>query len=250
MPDINPDNQKLDGLKKAQRIAAEKMLRDSQGHFIKNMEGSAATTTASATPKKISTPPKSSFFPINQNVNTESVSPSSKSAVPPLLDIKITNPVTYLKAWWKKIMANEGIDFKLRIHPLTAIALCLLLAGVSFGLGRFSLPADSPIIKYVPQLAPAPTPNPWKETAFTGTLRYTDSNKKYYLETNSAEVITLDVPVQVNMIKLIGKRIMAIGKYNTQTGVLVVTEASDLEILPTQVVPVPLIPAGQTSPQI
>lgn len=234
---INPDDQQPIDPNKGRRIAAEKMLRDSQGHFIKNTGPASATSTTQKEP----TAPKTSFFSINQNVSTESVSPTSKSSVPPLLDLKITNPVTYLKAWYKKIMANEGIDFKLRVHPLTALALSLLLAGVSFGLGRFSLPADSPIIKYIPQLAPAPTPDPWKQAAFTGILRYTDSNKKYYLETPNSGVITLDIPIQVNMAKLVSKRILAIGKYNTQTGVLAITEVSDLEILPAQAVPVPLI---------
>ncbi len=236
MADINLDDQQLKALSKSRRITAEKQQRDSQGHFIKSTESSIASA-----PQKELTSPKTSFFSISQGTNTESVSPSSKSSVPPLLDIKITNPVTYLKAWYKKIMANEGIDFKLKVHPLTAIALCLLLAGVSFGLGRFSLPADSPIIKYVPQLAPAPAPDPWKEAAYIGILRYTDSGKKFYLETLNSGVITLDVPVQVNMAKLVSKRILAIGKYNTQTEILAVTEVSDLEILPAQAVPVPLI---------
>lgn len=231
MVNTNLDGQELTDLKKLQKLAAAKMSRDSHGHFIKNTED-----------KPI--PPKTPLFSINQNVNTQSASPSSKSSVPPLLDIKITNPVTYLKAWWKKIMANEGIDFKLKIHPLTALALGLMISAVFFGLGRFSLPADNPIIKYIPQLAPE---NPWRDTAFTGVLRYTEANKKYYLITSASEAITLGVPTNVNMTKLIGKRIMAVGKYNTQTGILVVTDVSDLEILPAQIVPIPLIPADQIS---
>lgn len=236
MTDINLNYQKLDGLKKAQRIVAEKMLRDSQGHFIKST-------------KESSNPPKSPFAFFKPTISTDTSKETTKidKSIPPLLDIKITNPVTYLKAWYKKIMANEGIDFRLKVHPLTALAFGLMISTVFFGLGRLSLPADSPIIKYIPQLAPVPAPDPWKEAVFTGILRYTDSSKRFYLETPNSGVITLDVPVQVNMEKLVSKRILAVGKYNTQTEILAVIEASDLEILPAQAVPIPLISADQTS---
>ena len=33
---------------------------------------------------------------------------------PPLVDVKVTNPVTYFKKWWAKIIGNEGIDFRLK----------------------------------------------------------------------------------------------------------------------------------------
>ena len=55
---------------------------------------------------------------------------------PPLIDIKVTNPVTYFKKWWAKIIGNEGIDFRLHFRPLTAIAIALVIITVGFGLGR------------------------------------------------------------------------------------------------------------------
>ena len=229
---------KTSAANQARRQYTVSQKRDSQGHFIKSAE------TAPAPPKEFFSLPKSSFFSFRPNINATSNTSKETTTdknIPPLLSLKITNPIVYIKAWWKKVIANEGVDFRFRIHPLTAIVLTVIVAGLAFGLGRFSLPADSPIIKYVPQLAPTPTPDPWKEAAYTGILRYTDSGKKFYLETPDSGVITLDVPAQVNMAKLVSKRILAVGKYNTQTGILAVTEASDLEILPTQIVPVPLI---------
>ena len=184
---------------------------------------------------------------VNKNAVIEKVVTVNKKD-PLLVDLKVTNPIVYIKAWWKRVMANEGVDFRFRIRPLTAIAIAAVLAGMSFGLGRWSLPASNPIVKYLPQLAPSPTPDVWRETAFTGVLKLADVNKRYYLLTSQAEAITLEAPGSVNMTKLVGKRILAIGKLNTQTGVLVVIDVADLEILPTLVVPVPVLATPSPTP--
>lgn len=162
---------------------------------------------------------------------------TTKVTDPPLVSFQVTNPVTYLKLWWKKIMANEGVDLRLRIRPLTALAMILLLGGGSFALGRITLPASSPIVKYVPQLLPSPSPNPWRDAAYTGTLR--QSGTRFYLTTAEAEAITLEAPANVNLSKLLNRRILAVGKYNSLTKILQVTDAADLEVLPTTAVPVP-----------
>lgn len=198
---------------------------------------------ASAKKSTESLPP---LVEVNKNAVIEKVVTVNKKD-PLLVDLKVTNPIVYIKTWWKRVMANEGVDFRFRIRPLTAIAIAAVLAGMSFGLGRFSFPASSPIIKYLPQLAPSPTPDVWRETAFTGVLKLADVNKRYYLLTSQAEAITLEVPVNVNMTKLVGKRILAVGRLNTQTGILVVTDATDLEILPSLAVPVPILPTSSPS---
>jgi len=185
---------------------------------------------------------------INPNAQVEKVVTVNKKD-PLLVDLKVTNPIVYIKAWWKKVIANEGVDFRFRIRPLTAIAIAAVVAGTGFGLGRLAIP--EPIIKYLPLLAPSPSPNSWRETAFTGILRYSAVSQKYYLDTNSSEAVTLQIPNNVNAAQLIGKRILAVGKQNVQTKVLIVTEASDLEILPTQIIPVPTTlpsPSPITSP--
>lgn len=207
---------KTSAANQARKQYAVNQPRNSQGHFIKNTSS-----------KPIS--PHFSFFKQTIAANTSKEITETYKGVPPLFYLKITNPIVYIKAWWKKVIANEGVDFRFRVHPLTAIALTAIVASLAFGLGRFTLPADNPIVKYIPQLAPIPAPNPWRENAFTGILRYTNGGKKYYLETSDFGVITLDAPTQVNMEKLISKRILAVGKYNIQTGILIVTEASDLD---------------------
>ncbi len=159
-----------------------------------------------------------------------------KGSEPPLIAVQVTNPVTYLKRWWQKVMANEGVDIRFRIHPITMVMVTAVIASGGFVAGRITLPKE--VVQFVPQLAPTPTPSPWKETAFTGTLQ--ERGGRYYLLTNGEEAITLQAPAIVNMQKLNKRRVLVIGSYNSTTKVFKVTDASDIEIV-TGVQPVPLV---------
>ena len=162
---------------------------------------------------------------------------------PPLVDLKVTNPVTYFKIWWQKLMGNEGIFFSFKIRPLTAIfitaTITLILTGAGYTLGRISLPWPEQVVRYIPKIIPTPTPLLWRETAFTGSLKYTALTQKYYLVTTSAEAITLQVPDNIDLSKSVGKRILASGSYNKSTRTLVVSDAQDLEVLPTKAATIP-----------
>lgn len=165
---------------------------------------------------------------------------STKKTIPPLVSFQLTNPIIYIKAWWKRIIGNEGIKVTLQIKPLTAMVLTLMVSGVGFGLGRITIP--EPLVKYVPILAspvPSATPNPWKETAYSGKLQV--SGVRYFLLTSSSEAITLEVPGTINLAKMVGKRIMAVGLYNKDTRVMQVSDAKDLEILPNSPIPLPTV---------
>ncbi len=192
---------------------AQKAVRDSHGRFVTGQNSDAKTPLVS--------------------INSEK--PTSKNDIPPLVNLQIANPITYLKLWWKKVMGQEGIDVHFRIHPITAIILTGMIATGSFAIGRLTLPA--PIVQFIPQLAPPPSPSPWREAAYTGTFK--QINSKYILSTGEGESVILDVPATVNIPKILNKRILAIGQYNTQTKILKVTEATDMEVLPTQTYPVP-----------
>jgi hypothetical protein len=90
---------------------------------------------------------------------------------PPLIDVKISNPVTYLKLWWKKVMGEEGVYFSFRIHPITAFLIAFAFAVGFFGAGRYSV--NIPFLKYEVEGTTKPTTvseSIWKETAFTGKL--------------------------------------------------------------------------------
>lgn len=166
---------------------------------------------------------------------------------PPLVDLKVANPVNYLKIWWAKIIGNEGVEMSFKIRPLTAIAIATVVGIAGFGVGRITVPPQ--VASYIPFLAtPTPSPDPWRETAFTGVVRFSQSSDKYYLEVGSGETVTLQAPGIVNLSKLVGKRILAVGSVNQSTNVLKVIDVSDLEVLPTLAVPIPtLIPTPTPS---
>ncbi len=171
---------------------------------------------------------------------------TSKQTDPPLVDVKVTNPIEYIKIWWNRIIGNEGVDFSFHIKPLTAIAISIAIASIGFGLGRFAIPAiNLPFLKINTYPSPSSTPTTsevWKETAFTGTLQYTSATNRYFLiTTSSSEAITLDVPSNIDLNELIGKRIFAAGNYNKSTRILVVVDTKSLEVLPKSPIPVPTL---------
>jgi len=165
---------------------------------------------------------------------------ASSNIEPPL--ITVTNPVTYLRLWWQKVMGKEGVDFNFKIHPITAFLISFGLGAGIFGAGRYSV--NIPFLKYIddPTSKPVPTiESIWKETAFTGKLQYSVTNQKYFLLTTSSEAITLEVPKNIELLTLVGKRIMAVGEYNKSIKLLKVSDIKDLEVLPNSPVPIPTV---------
>jgi hypothetical protein len=167
---------------------------------------------------------------------------------PPLVDVKVRNPITYIKKWWKKVIENEGIYFSFRVRPLTTIAIALVVTSLTLGIGKFVFPFSIPFFQYNPNPEEQilPTPEPWKETAFTGTLRYSEVTDKYYLVTTSAEAITLNVPENIKLSTFVGRRIFAAGKYYKATRTLVVASASNTELLPATPSPIPTVSPSPT----
>src|SRR3989344_4967594 len=167
----------------------------------------------------------------------EDSTPKKNPSDPPLVDVKVTNPVTYFKKVWAKIIGNEGVDFRFHIKPLTAILIAVVIASICFGVGGVVVEDD--------EVTPTPISSPqdiWKETAYTGTLQYSESKNTYFLLTSSsAEAITLNVPEIVNIEALVGKRILAVGDYSKSTKILKITDIKDLEVLSKTPIPVPTI---------
>mgnify|MGYP001594651576 FL=1 len=160
---------------------------------------------------------------------------------PPLIDVKVTNPVTYLKNWWDKVMGKEGVYFSFKIHPITAFLIAFGFTTGIFSIGRYSV--NIPFLKYEVVNSPVPSPTPpiWKETAYTGTLQFSSATQKFYLAvTSSAELITLEVPGNIDLTDYVGKRILAIGNYNKNQKILEVTDAKTLEVLPKTQVSIPV----------
>lgn len=165
---------------------------------------------------------------------------ASLNTEPPL--ITVTNPVTYLRLWWQKVMNKEGVDFNFKIHPITAFLISFGLGAGLFGAGRYSV--NIPFLKYNNGIVTTSTPTSapsWKETAFTGKLQYSVTTQKYFLITTSSEAITLQVPNNLDLLTLVGKRIMAVGEYNKTTKLLRVLDVKDLEVLPNSPIPIPTV---------
>ncbi|MEK7550956.1 MAG: hypothetical protein AAB535_04225 [Patescibacteria group bacterium] len=159
---------------------------------------------------------------------------------PPLVDVKVTNPVTYLRRFWQKVMDGEGVDFRFRIHPVTAVLCVFAIAVAAFGAGRYSI--KIPFLKYeVIPTSVSTTQEVWKETAFTGKLQYSVTGDKFFLLTTSSEAITLSVPKGLDLMTLVGKRIFAVGQYNKSERLLKVIDVKDLEVLPQTPIPIPTV---------
>lgn len=189
--------------------------RDKYGRFIKSQTG----ITYSTTPMSKS----------DADSQTSTYHIAKERTDPPLFFLKIANPITYIKKWWKRILGNDGVELRLRIKPLTALAIAAALGLFGFGVGRVSVPVDSPIVKYIPQFAAVPTVNPWKETAFSGTIQ--SANGSFYLLTSDAQAILLSIPTSIDLTKHIGKRILAQGLYDEGKRFLDITGVENIELL-------------------
>lgn len=173
-------------------------------------------------------------------VSAKQIKTDLRKKEPPLVDLKVTNPLTYIKSWWRRIIGNEGIDFRLRVKPLTAIAITVIVVTVSMGIGRFVFPFKIPFFVYTTEEGTAVLDEAeYRDTAFTGELRHVLLTGRYYLITGSSEAINLQVPENVDLKDFVGRRIFATGKYHEATRTLLVVNAADLELLPTEVESVP-----------
>ncbi len=129
---------------------------------------------------------------------------------PPLIDLKMTNPVTYLKRWWTRVMANEGIIFSFRIRPFTAVLLIIALgvaSGTSFSLVKIFFPTSSPIFH--------------REVIYQGQLQKT-STGDYYLVLPDNSLYRLNLKTKT--IDLVSERVMVKGNLTGEPNVIDVKE--------------------------
>ena len=167
---------------------------------------------------------------------------STSEKIPPMVDVKVTNPVTYFKLWWEKVMGKEGVYFSFRIHPITAFLIVFGFSAGVFSVGRYSV--NIPFLQYEAVETAKPTATAdvvWKETGFTGKLQFSEKEQRFFLLTTSSEAIVLSVPQNLDLTSLVGKRIFAIGEYNKAQRLLKVTDAKDLEVLSKTPQPIPTL---------
>lgn len=186
-------------------------------------------------------------------VSVKEVKQDLRKTEPPLVDLKVSNPVTYIKSWWKRIIGNEGMELTFRIRPLTAIAIAVIALTITLGIGRFELPFTIPYFVYSNKVTPPPADRPsptnlYRNTGFVGELRYNKTLERYYLITGGSETVNLTVPENIDLTDLIGRRIFAAGVYYLEERSLTVLSAEDLEVLPEEIEPVPTNPPAGGSP--
>lgn len=155
----------------------------------------------------------------------------NKSSLPPLVSFSITNPVTYLKLFWKRVMSNEGIDLRLKIKPLTAITIVLGFLGISTSLGIgagwwLNTLAKTPIVGQF-----VPLPNTSKQISATGKIQYNTKTRVVYLLTANSQLITLELPDTVAISGFSGKEVIVSGRYDSEKRVLAVEKNDDLQLL-------------------
>ena len=135
---------------------------------------------------------------------------------------------------------------RVRAKPLTVFGLAIIIFSGVFGLGGIVFPKFFPNLKFngvvVTNQTPTPQPEILKDTALKGTLTKTNTTPvKFYLITTSTEAVSLEVPVGFNLTSLVGKRILAVGTYDSKNKVLEVEDIQDLEVLSTTPVPIPTV---------
>ena len=208
---------------------AKNRPRDEKGHFIKR--GSSNSTSDnnnhSAENKNISKSDSIStlsakrFVNISQNRKNQTLTGDD----PPLVDIEVTNPITYFKKWWKRIIGNEGIRMKwsLEIKPLTAFLLVAFVVsgGITIKLLN-KIKSETPVIKHITSFG---SEVPVKR-AFSGYLE--KSGKDEYFLITSNEVIIVSFDNQIYLQSFIGRKVLASGMYSEETKTLNVNEIKEI----------------------
>lgn len=132
---------------------------------------------------------------------------------PPLIDIKITNPVKYLKLWLKRLLKNEGIDLRVRIRPLTAIAMCMafatFFAGTGFSVAKIFFPTSSPILK--------------REVSYQGVVQK-GGNGYYYLVLSDGVMYKLTPKSKLNLDQYLTQSVSLKGNLTREPNVINVSE--------------------------
>lgn len=199
---------------------AQHRQRDAHGHFLPehSVNHQPQTPPNPQQPQPVPNPSAPS-------------NPSDPSLVPPLIEtnpkedskdedpplIKITNPVTYLKRWWNRILAKEGIDFKLgfKIKPITAvlIASIVITGGLSSGITALVFkafwPTSSPILH--------------RQIIQSGTIQ--TGTGGFYLASSDQTIWKLKPKKQnINLNDQVGKQVTVTGNMTKEPNLIEVSE--------------------------
>lgn len=157
----------------------------------------------------------SSYFP--PPVQITKVDKYSAKDDPPMVDLKITNPVTYFKKWVGKFLSNQDIDLRLKIKPFATIGLILAFATVgttTFSMGRYLFPNSSPILH--------------RSITLQGKVQKSETGQ-YYLTLVDNSLWNLKSTNKVNFTNVLNKQVTVKGNLTAQANVIEVSEVIPFE---------------------
>lgn len=187
-----------------QSWVAKHEARDASGRFIPTEHLKNPSPNSPNTPNNPNLP-----LPIQVTQNNK----YSEKNDPPMVDLKVTNPVTYFKKWVGKFLKNQDIDIHLKIKPFATIGLILAftaVGGTTFSIGRYFFPNSSPIFH--------------RAITLQGIVQMSESGQ-YYLSLPDNTLWTLKpINNNVNLSNYIYKQVVVKGNLTAEANVINVSE--------------------------
>lgn len=187
-----------------QSWVAQHEQRDTSGKFVKS-EHLTNGQTPQTSPTSPNTPNLPSPVSFTQNTKY------SEKNDPPLVAVSVTNPVTYLKLFIKRLLRNEGITIK--IKPLTAIAMIIALStafGTGFNVATFFFPNSSPIFH--------------RQVSYQGTIQKNQIGGYFLILPDSSLWKLKPKFTSINLEELVGKQAMIQGNLTREHNLIEVSQ--------------------------
>lgn len=197
---------------------AKNQLRDEKGHFIKSDQPKAKVS--------LSTP---ADIPINPEFEK------------PLVQLSITNPFRKILYWLDQIRRHQTTTFAIKLSiPLIALPIFILAV---FQLGRLSgISFQKTQTTPWPPLSPTPQPAPALTLSRAGVLKVAKGTQmRFILALKNGDIINLQIPERLDLLKYQNKQILVTGTYNRNTNLLTVSDIAEIELFNTLVIPQPTI---------
>lgn len=202
-----------DNVDPVQSWVAQHEQRDSSGKFVKSehlTNGQPQSASTAQNPQNTSNLPSPVSFTQNNKY--------SEKNDPPLVAVSVTNPVTYLKLFLKRLLKNEGIDIHLKIKPLTVITCVLALStafGTGFNVAQMFFPTSSPLLH--------------RSITLQGNIQRSETGQ-YYLSLPDNSLWTLRPKTNnIDLTDNINKQVMVKGNLTAENNVIEVKEVISFE---------------------
>lgn len=211
-PPNSPNLSNSNTVDPVQSWVAQHEARDASGKFVSSDHIKTNPQTSPNIPNSPNHPNYPSPVSFTQN------NKYSEKNDPPLVAVSVTNPVTYLKLFLKRLLKNEGIDIRLKIKPLTVIACVLALStafGTGFNVAQMFFPTSSPLLH--------------RSITLQGNIQKSSSGQ-YYLSLPDNSLWTLRPKTNnIDLTDNINKQVMVKGNLTAESNVIEVKEVISFE---------------------